>query len=167
MSPGQLKEIIQQHFLWTRGEGGCRANLREANLRGANLQGANLVGANLVGANLQGANLGEANLQGANLWEANLWEANLGEANLWEANLWGAIGNGIEVKSMQLGTYPITYTVDRLQIGCKNYSILEWFKFTDEQIDAMDTQALVWWHKYKDHLKATIELSPAKGTNYA
>ena len=152
MSPGQLKEIIQQHFLWTRGEGGCRANLREANLRGANLQGANLVGANLVGANLQGANLGEANLQGANLWEANLW---------------GAIGNGIEVKSMQLGTYPITYTVDRLQIGCKNYSILEWFKFTDEQIDAMDTQALVWWHKYKDHLKATIELSPAKGTNYA
>ena len=117
--PEHLKQYdwYEPHQLWLRGEGGARADLREANLQEANLQGANLQGADLREAELQGADLWEADLRGADLWGAdirranlreanlrgadiqgadiqgaNLQGANLREADLWGANLWGAIG---------------------------------------------------------------------------
>lgn len=173
MNDTGLKEILIQHKLWLTGEGGKRANLQEANLRGinlwradlqeANLRGINLREANLQEANLWGANLHEANLRGANLQGVNLWGANLQGVNLQEADLQGAVGNMREVKSIQLDTYTITYTYDRLQIGCKNYSIDEWFNFTDKEIADMDKDALEWGNKYKDVIKTIITLSPAEG----
>ena len=106
MDEQELKNILDKHFKWLRGENGgkranlsradlsganlSRANLSGANLSRANLSGANLFGANLSGANLFGANLFRANLFGANLFGANLFRANLFEANLFEANLFGA-----------------------------------------------------------------------------
>lgn len=51
MDNEKLKEILERHHKWLKGEdGGERANLREADLRGADLYGANLRGANLRGA---------------------------------------------------------------------------------------------------------------------
>ena len=38
-----------------------------------------------------------------------------------------------QIKSIFLDTYQITYTFDRIQIGCKNHSISEWKNFTDEE----------------------------------
>ena len=67
MSKDELKSILEQHWLWVRGNGGKRANLRDADLKGANLKGADLRDANLQGANLRGADLQGANLRGANL----------------------------------------------------------------------------------------------------
>ena len=106
MDEQELKNILDKHFKWLRGEnGGKRANLSRADLSGANLSranlfganlsradlsGADLSGANLFGANLFRANLSRANLFGANLSRANLFEANLFEANLSRANLSGA-----------------------------------------------------------------------------
>ena len=88
MDEQELKNILDKHFKWLRGEnGGKRANLSRADLSGANLSRANLFGANLSRANLFGANLFRANLFGANLFGANLFGANLFEANLFEANL--------------------------------------------------------------------------------
>jgi hypothetical protein len=99
MEASELKEILDQHWLWieTNGvQGTCAsltgADLRDANLRGANLTGANLYGANLTGANLTGANLTGANLICANLRGANLRGANLTGADLGGANLTVAIG---------------------------------------------------------------------------
>jgi hypothetical protein len=60
MDAGKLQEILDNHKKWLKGEGGTRANLREANLTRANLTGANLTGANLTEAVLTGANLTEA-----------------------------------------------------------------------------------------------------------
>ncbi len=95
-----IKEVLAKHMLWTRDEGGdranltgaylARANLARANLARANLARANLDGAYLAGANLAGANLAGANLAGANLARANLAGANLDRANLDGANLAGA-----------------------------------------------------------------------------
>ena len=98
MNKDELKSILEQHWLWVRGNGGNggkRANLRDADLQGAdlpfaNLRDANLKGANLKGANLKGANLQDANLQDANLQDANLKGANLRGANLRDASLQGA-----------------------------------------------------------------------------
>ena len=111
MDKQELKNILDKHLKWLRGENGgkradlsradlSRANLSRANLSGANLSRANLFGANLseadlsranlFGANLSRANLSRANLSGANLFGANLFGANLSEADLSEANLFGA-----------------------------------------------------------------------------
>ena len=159
------------------------ANLRDANLEGANLWGANLWGANLWGANLEGANLWDANLEGANLWDANLeganlWganlrganlrdanlrDANLRDANLRDANLWGVGGNMEEIRSMKIETFPITFTKDVLQIGCKRYLIEEWRNFSDEDINNMDDRALAFWKKWKDFIFTAISLSFNEG----
>jgi hypothetical protein len=85
-----LKKILDEHLLWLNGEGGSRANLRDADLRNADLFGANLSNANLFGANLRGANLRDADLSNANLSNANLFGANLRGANLRGADLFGA-----------------------------------------------------------------------------
>ena len=121
-------------------------DLRGADLRGADLRGADLRGADLRGADLRGANLSEANLRGANLS--------------------GTVGNMKEIKSMQLNTYPVTWTAERLQIGCKNYPISDWFDFDDDAIADMDNGALDWWQKYKDFIRSAIDLSPAKRTGH-
>ena len=123
-------------------------------LRGADLRGANMGSADLRGADLSGANMGSANLR----------YANLRYANMGSADLRGAIGNMLEIKSMQLERYAIAWTADQLQIGCKNYPIAEWFEFDDNTIAAMDDGALEWWKKYRDFIRAAIELSPATPT---
>ena len=56
MDANKLKDVLDKHLKWLRGEdGGERANLSMANLSGANLYGANLYGANLSWADLSGA----------------------------------------------------------------------------------------------------------------
>jgi len=77
MNATELREIIELHLLWLKGEGGQRtklqgADLQRADLREANLRGADLHGANLQGANLRGADLQWTNLQGTNLRGADL-----------------------------------------------------------------------------------------------
>jgi len=184
-----LIEILRLHELWVEGmKGGSRANLSRADLSGANLSdadlsdadlsGANLFGANLPRANLSRANLSRANLSradlygadlsGADLFDANLYGADLSGANLYGANLsradlYGAIGNMMEIKSIQIEKYRITYTATILQIGCKRYTIAEWETFDDKTISQMDSGALEWWKKWKTILFQIIEISPAIG----
>ena len=108
----EMKEMLAEHAKWIRGEGGSRADLREANLSEANLSEANLSeadlseaylsGANLRGADLSGANLSEAYLSGANLRGANLRGANLSGANLSEADLSGANLRGANLSGANL-----------------------------------------------------------------
>ena len=113
MDKQELKNILDKHLKWLRGEnGGKRANLSGANLFGANLFWANLSRADLFWANLSradlfwanlsGANLSGANLSGANLFEANLSGANLSRANLSGANLFGANLSGANLSGANL-----------------------------------------------------------------
>ena len=75
MDAKKLKDILDKHLKWLRGEdGGERANLSGANLSGADLSWANLSGANLSGADLSWANLSGADLSGANLYGASYIE---------------------------------------------------------------------------------------------
>ena len=167
--PEELKKILKLHAKWLRGEtSGERADLRgayltEADLRGAylteaNLRGAYLTEAYLAEANLARANLARADLRGADLVEANLARANLegaylAEANLEGANLEGASGNNKEIKTIQADLWIINYTESVIQIGCKNYTIEEWFDFSDEIIKKMDAKALEFWKKWKPILE--------------
>jgi hypothetical protein len=91
-----LKQILEDHALWARSEGGHRANLSGANLSGADLSRADLSRADLYSADLSGANLSGADLSGADLSGANLSGADLYSANLSRAV--GAINLGPEAR---------------------------------------------------------------------
>ena len=165
MNHEKLKEILELHLKWLNNDedGNC-ADLEGANLRRANLEGVNLEGANLYGADLRRADLEGVNLEGVNLEGVNLYGADLEGANLEGANLWSTVGNMKEIKSLQLETYPITYTKEVMQIGCQCHSIEEWFNFSDEKISEMDRGALEWWQKWKPVIQEIISKSPAVGT---
>ena len=76
MTADQIKDMLDKHGKWRRGEaGGSRANLAGADLADANLADANLARANLARAYLAGADLAGANLAGADLADANLADA--------------------------------------------------------------------------------------------
>ena len=149
-TPEQLKEILHLHGKWLRDEpAGKRANLADANLTYANLTDANLTDANLTRANLTYANLAYANLAYANLTNVR--------------SFWGTIGNMAEIKSIQVDTWPVTYTATHMQIGCQLHPLSDWWAFDDEQIGDMDRKALGWWAKAKPVLRAWIESYPATG----
>ena len=157
----------------------CGANLRGIDLRNADLRGIDLCGANLRGANLRGANLRDADLRGADLRFANLRDAylrgadlrgadlrfaNLHNADLHNADLRGADlrfvnlhnadlrGAGLSVLMTDIWTCYIQQ--DHIRIGCQYHAVADWLSFSDEEINAMDSQALAWWVKWKDAIMA-------------
>ena len=159
-----IADILKQHKLWLQDfSQGKKANLSDADLRDADLCGANLSGAdlryasltraNLSYANLSNANLRSADLCDANLRDANLKSANLRYANLSNANLSNTIGNGKEIKSLQGGLWTIAFTKDIMAIGCQQYSLAQWWEFTNNQIAMMDPRALAHWKKWKPILQ--------------
>jgi len=126
-----------------------KINLTEANLSRTNLRVANLSWADLSGADLVGAYLSGAYLMGAYL----------SRTYLSVADLRGVLGNMKEICSMQIEQYPITFTNEVLQIGCKKFTHQEWLNFDDETIFKMDgKEALLFWNKYKDFIFKAIEL---------
>ncbi len=136
-----LKEKLELHKKWLNDEvEGIRLDLRYANLRYANLSNANLSSADLRYANLSNANLSNANLSSADLRYANLRYADLRYC----------IGNNREVKSLQIGTYLISYTNDIINIGCQSHTLKDWEEFTDSKISEMDSDALEWWKLNRD-----------------
>jgi len=173
----KLDNILRLHRRWLMGDKeGARANLYGASLQKANLYEADLQKANLYGANLERANLKRASLRGADLYEADLHGADLRGtylygaslkgadlrgANLRGANLKGVVGNMREIKSMQIHLYSIAYTKDILQIGCERHLIQEWKEFSDDKIEGMDDNALLFWHDFKELIFKIIETSPA------
>jgi hypothetical protein len=117
-------------------------------------------------SDLSYSNLRYSNLSGSNLSYSNLRYSDLRYSDLSYSDLMGTIGNMREIKSLQIETWPVTYTVERLQIGCQNHSIKEWAGFSDETIKGMADGALEFWHKWKDVIFKIIELSPAIPTGY-
>ena len=178
-SRDELKEILKLHKMWLNKETGSNyANLTDVNLAGIDLRYADLRYATLTGVNLEGANLGYINLEGANLSYANLINVNLRGANLKGTNLKGTnlkgtdlrgvdlrntnlrycIGNNKEVKSLQIGTYLISYNEDILNIGCQSHKLDAWKTFTDNEILEMDDiSALDWWKLNKEIIISLVE----------
>ena len=136
MDKQELKNILDKHLKWLRGEyGGKRADLSRADLSGANLSGANLSGANLFRADLSRANLSGADLYGADLYGANLHATDLRGTDLYGANVQI---NGHAVIQINGLPYPILITDTHLLAGCQMHSFADWRSMTPEQIMEMD-----------------------------
>lgn len=116
------------------------------------------------GISLNGASLYRASLDRASLEGASLVGASLNGASLVGASLEGVTGVNHWIKCIQIDKWPVTYTYDRLQIGCQNHAIEEWRDFDDRRIITMDRHALKWWRKYKGWIFDTIEMCPARAT---
>lgn len=97
-------------------------------------------------------------LRYADLSGAILSGAILSEAILSGADFKYCTGNNREIKSLQLGTYLVSYTKDILNIGCKSYTLDKWKKFTNEEINRMDHKALTWWKLNKDLIIKLVEM---------
>ena len=134
-----------------------KADLSKADLSGVDLSGADLSKADLSGVDLSGADLFKANLSGVDLSKADLSKADLFKANLSGADLL-CMGDMKFIFTMQLDKWQIGFTKDVLQIGCQKHSIEDWKTFDDAMINSMDTKALGWWKKWKNHIFKTIEL---------
>ncbi len=106
-------------------------------------------------------NLRSADLRSADLRSAELSYANLRYADLSSADL-RCMGDMRFIFTMQLDTWPISFTADTLQIGCQRHSIAEWKAFDDDRISSMDSKALAFWRKWKDFIFKAIELSIPK-----
>ena len=66
------------------------------------------------------------------------------------------------VLNLSYDKYNITITDKHIRIGCQQHTICEWFGFTDDVIDAMDTGALVWWKQWKPVLELMVEIKQNK-----
>ena len=155
MEQEQLHKILEDHEKWLNNNvGGIRASLKGANLDGANLEYSSLDYSSLKGANLDGASLKGVNLDGASLKGVNLDGANLDGVSIKNC-----IGNGKEIRSMQVDKYKIAYTKTDLAIGCEQHLIGDWKKFTEEAISAMDSGAWDWWNKWNALIFKAIDLS--------
>ena len=60
---------------------------------------------------------------------------------------------------MQTGEWIIVYTDDMMSIGCRQYSLSEWWSFNDEQIADMDNGALDFWRKWRPILRQIMGLT--------
>ena len=100
------------------------------------------------GAYLDGANLDGANLDGAYLYGANLEGAYL--------------GGDIKISKIPIQISSTTYHIiifdTHMKIGCKFYSLSEWWAFDDRAIAEMDgKRALEFWRKWKGPLQSICE----------
>ena len=99
----ELTNILALHKKWWRnGDGGKRADLRQANLYRADLRGAYLRRAYLQGADLRGADLRRVSLRSAELNGADLRGADLRGADLRGADLQGAYLQGAYLRGADL-----------------------------------------------------------------
>ena len=141
-----------------RGSNLSYSNLSYSNLRGSDLRGVDLRGSDLRGVDLSYSNLSNSDLSYSDLSYSDLSNSDLSYSDLSNSNLRGVIGNGIEIKSLQIGTYLVSYHKDILNIGCQTHTLDKWINFTDEEIYAMDIgKSLDWWKLNKDILVTLVK----------
>jgi len=136
-----------------------RAYMRNANMIGADMSGANMRGADMSGADMRGADMSGADMRDVNMSYADMRGADMRDVNMSYADMRGAIGNMIELKTLTLEKYVVTFNDSHMAIGCQQYTIEGWFEFTDDRISQMDYGALEWWKKWKDFIFTAIEMT--------
>lgn len=151
------------------------AQFKNANLQHTDLSQSDLEYAIFAEAKCRRADFRYTQLRQSNFRYADLYHADFGDAHLFGsdfrgadiegARLWSTVGDGVYIKSLQIGDYEIAYTADDMQIGCKNFPISDWWAMTDDQIEQLDgNDALEFWHRNKSVLQMVIEANPAAPT---
>lgn len=148
-----------------------KVNLRYADLSDLDLGGHNFYGADFSNADLTRTKLNNCLLVGASFYEAKFTLTNLSGANLAETYLGDAkfkditfthlIGDGEYFKTIQGWDWHIVYTKTHMAIGCRQYKLSEWWKFSSKEIRNMATGATRFWTKAKPMLQEIIKRNKA------
>lgn len=80
--------------------------------------------------------------------------------NAWvygDARVYGDAVSTKYVNNIKSGVYDISISDNFICIGCKNYTIIDWNNFSDDEIRAMDECALEWWKIWKPIIMGIIE----------
>jgi hypothetical protein len=173
ISQEKLNEKLRLHELWLNAKvDGVRLDLRDFDLRGSDLNKSDLrfsdlsysdlkfsdlSNSNLRGSNLKGSDLRGSNLSNSNLRFSDLSNSGLRGSDLRDSDLSNSIGNGKQIKSLQIGDYNIVYTFDKLFIGCKGYLISDWQKSNIK----LYSDDLLLWNENKDFILEIIKRYPA------
>jgi uncharacterized protein YjbI with pentapeptide repeats len=137
-------------------------------LRYSDLSYSDLSYYDLNNSNLRNSDFHNSDLSYSDLRNSDLRNSDLRNSNLRDSNIWNTIGNNREIKTLIcFPEYHVNYTADRLQIGCENHAIKDWWEFDDKHILGMDgKKALTFWRKNKDILRMIIEHNPATPTGF-
>jgi len=142
------------------------ADLRNSYLRGADLRGSDLRGADFIGADLRevdlrgtdckSAHFNWVNLRGSDLRGADLRDSYVISANITNTRINYCVGDGVIIKNINYVKWKIVHTKDVMAIGCEQHTIEKWISFTDDEINAMDNDALIFWTENKAQIFKVI-----------
>ena len=155
-----------------------KSELTHVGARNIDLSNARIANATLLGGYFNNANfrmvyakdtrfintqLNNAAFTGADIRYSDFRFSDLEGAIFDNANLKGVIGDTRFIKTLYIEAYSVTYTHDRLAIGCKNYKIKTWFSLPEEtQYKIFNQEQIALWKKWKPILKKIIKMSPAE-----
>lgn len=155
----EVDEAITQHNLWqdSNGTTGERAyfahcvldglDLSEVDLSGAafeetSLKGCNFKGSRMVSCSFRSSWLTDANLAHAWIQRSNFLGCDMTNVNLYNTETISTVGNGKELKTVNICKYFGVYTTDYLQFNCARKTIEWWRNATREEIIELDPNYL-------------------------
>jgi|GEM_PF-5083043 len=134
----------------------------DLDLRGAAFFGCNFTGANFSRCDLRGTDFTGSDLTDADLSFSIMTKCVLDGATLLNNKLCETIGNGQQVKSLQIGKVTVTYSHDKRYYDCLEFDITALNTFPDEVVDAMHPAALRWHQKWSSIVSNIMIEAPAK-----
>lgn len=141
-----------------------QTDFQESNLQGCTFYGAEIANCDFSQCDLTACDFSFAYLRDCDFTEAILTGAKFEEARLincdfTDAKIEHIYGNGGDIKSLQCSQWNVTIMEGYMAIGCKTYKQEEWWNFTDEEIDVLDTFALEWWKEWKSILRSIVDVT--------
>ena len=132
------------------------SRIKSSNLRTNWLHKAKFNHAEVKFSDFSGSKLSNAVLINTDLTMTNLTACDLNQANLDGVFITQTIGNGEEIKTIQIeGLLKIVYTDEVMAIGGRQYPIKKWWNYTDEQIATHYVpDFLKVWKKWRPILQA-------------
>ena len=126
----------------------------KVDMRYADLSGADLSNANLRGADFRYTDFRYTNLRDADLSNANFCYADFRYTDLCGADLRGAAYGIASISYSPVKILGLCWDIIifdyHIKIGCKLFLTVEWEEFNDETINSFGSDALDFWHKYKE-----------------
>lgn len=147
------------------------ANLFQVDMHGLNIQDGDFTNSNLDEAIFRKANVNNCNFQYASMnlvdfsngdiSNSNFYEVYIHTPDLLNTKFTHVIGDGKYLKTIMALDWHIVYTKTHMAIGCRQYKLSEWWKFTAKEIKPMHGNANRFWKRYKPLLQEIIKRNKA------
>lgn len=132
----------------------CRCVFKSCNLSNSLFNDCNFFEATFI----------DCNIDRASLFGADLVRSKFINSNIINCDIRFSVGNMVDVKTILVANYHISFNNKFLAIGCRQYTHQQWYTMSDHTISLLAEGALDWWQKWKDFIFMAIMLE--YNTNY-